>query len=349
MLKSRFIKRFRVEPGSNVNLRDFDTDWAETKDAKQLGKDEIKDRAIKVLEENKQHLAESQELIAASNTHSVLLIFQAMDAAGKDGTIRHVMSGVNPQGCQVFSFKKPSAEERDHNFLWRYMKSLPERGRFGIFNRSYYEDVLVVKVHPEFLDTQIPSGEKAKKFWKGRYDDINNFERHLVRNGTIVLKFFLHVSKREQRRRFLERLTDPSKYWKFSVSDMEERRYWKEYQECFEDALSATSTEWAPWYVIPADRKYVTRALVADIIVKAVKDMDLEYPKPSKEDLKRFEIARVELEKEEGGKKGRSKNGKKAKGKSKSAGKKAKSATKSAAAEATPKPIGDTVSDGAPA
>jgi hypothetical protein len=198
------------------------------------------------------------------------------------------------------------------------MKSLPERGRIGIFNRSYYEDVLVVKVHPEFLDQVIPKG-KEEKFWKGRYDDINNFERHLARSGTVILKFFLHVSKGEQRRRFLERLSDKEKYWKFSVSDMEERKYWKEYQSAFEDALSATSTDWAPWYVIPADRKYVTRALVADVIAKTIRDLDCEFPKLTPADIKRFEAAREELEREEGIKKdnrnGHSKNGKKKKSK----------------------------------
>jgi PPK2 family polyphosphate:nucleotide phosphotransferase len=305
LIKTKLLKIFRVDPGSKVDLKEYYTDWTGSGDAKKIGKDEIKDRAVEVLEKNKKRLAESQELIAASNSHSVLLIFQAMDAAGKDGTIRHVMSGVNPQGCQVFSFKKPSAEERDHNFLWRYMKSLPERGRFGIFNRSYYEDVLVVKVHPDYLDVRPPDPDKAKKFWKGRYDDINNFERHLVRNGTIVLKFFLHVSKAEQGRRFLERLSDPAKYWKFSITDMEERKYWKEYQEAFEDALTATSTDWAPWYVIPADRKYVARALVADIIVRAINDLKCAYPEPTKEDVKRFAIARADLEKEMGGKNGK--------------------------------------------
>jgi len=309
MLKSRFVKQFRVEPGSKIDLRDYPTDWAGTKEAKRLAKEDIKERAIEALEANRALLSETQELIYASDRHSVLLIFQAMDAAGKDGTIRHVMSGVNPQGCQVFSFKKPSAEERDHNFLWRYMKSLPERGRFGIFNRSYYEDVLVVKVHPEYLDQKMPDGDKAEKFWRGRYDDINNFERHLTRSGTMVLKFFLHVSKDEQRKRFLDRLSDEEKYWKFSVSDMEERKYWKEYQGAFEDAISATSTKWAPWYVIPADRKYVTRALVADIIAKAISDLDLQLPQPSKDDIKRYAAARAELEREMGGKNGR-KNGK---------------------------------------
>jgi len=225
-----------------------------------------------------------------------LLIFQAMDAAGKDGTIRHVMSGVNPQGCQVFSFKKPSAEELDHNFLWRYMKALPERGRIGIFNRSYYEDVLVVKVHPDWLDQKWSKGKSGKDFWRDRYEDINNFERHLVRNGTLILKFFLHLSKSEQKKRFLERLTNPEKYWKVSPSDMGERKFWREYQGAFESALSATSTKWAPWYVIPADRKYVARALVADIVVKAIKDLDLKYPTVSPETMKMLVAARKDLE-----------------------------------------------------
>jgi PPK2 family polyphosphate:nucleotide phosphotransferase len=208
------------------------------------------------------------------------------------------MSGVNPQGCQVYSFKKPSAEELDHNFLWRYMKALPERGRIGIFNRSYYEDVLVVKVHPEWLGPGQPA-KPDDKFWEQRYDDINNFEKHLVRNGTLVLKFFLHVSKSEQKRRFLERLNNPEKHWKFSEADMAEREYWKDYQRAFEDALSATSTKRAPWYVIPADRKYVARALVADIVTTAIQDLDLEYPKVSAEKMASLEAARARLEKKE--------------------------------------------------
>ena len=188
MIKQKLIKQFIVAPGSKVDLKKFATDWTGTEAAKKLGKDKIKQRSLKILEKNREELAQVQELIYASNTRSVLLIFQAMDAAGKDGTIRHVMSGVNPQGCQVFSFKKPSAEELDHNFLWRYMKALPERGRIGIFNRSYYEDVLVVKVHPEWLDQKRPKGKSDKDFWRERYEDINNFERHLTRNGTLILK-----------------------------------------------------------------------------------------------------------------------------------------------------------------
>jgi PPK2 family polyphosphate:nucleotide phosphotransferase len=295
MIKTKLLKQFLVESGTEVSLKDYVTDWTETDEAKELGKDFIKERAVHILEESRKHLAEAQELLYASDIHSVLIILQAMDAAGKDGTIRHVMAGVNPQGCQVFSFKKPSAEELDHNFLWRYMKSLPERGRIGIFNRSYYEDVLVVKVHPEWLGPGAPADPDAK-FWQKRYEDINNFEKHLTRNGTLILKFFLHISKDEQKRRFLERLTNPEKHWKFSEADMAEREHWKDYRKAFEEALTATSTKRAPWYVIPADRKYVARAVVADIIVTAIQDLGLEYPKITEEKLARLAEARVKLE-----------------------------------------------------
>ncbi|MCU0751458.1 MAG: polyphosphate kinase 2 family protein [Akkermansiaceae bacterium] len=295
MINPKLLKQFLVEPGSEVDLKKYVTDWTETEVAKELGKEVIKERAAEILDESRKQLAETQELLYAADTHSVLIILQAMDAAGKDGTIRHVMAGVNPQGCQVFSFKKPSAEELDHNFLWRYMKSLPERGRIGIFNRSYYEDVLVVKVHPEWLGPGAPA-EPDEKFWKQRYEDINNFEKHLTRNGTLILKFFLHVSKDEQKRRFLERLTNPEKHWKFSEADLAEREHWKEYRKAFEDALTATSTKRAPWHVIPADRKYVARALVADLITTAIQDMGLKYPKVSDDKMKRLAEARAKLE-----------------------------------------------------
>ncbi|MEI2725036.1 MAG: polyphosphate kinase 2 family protein [Verrucomicrobiota bacterium] len=294
-MKRKFLKQFCIQPGTKVDLKKYSTDWTDTKAAKKLGKDKIKHQALKILERNREELDAAQELLYASDNHSVLLVFQAMDAAGKDGTIRHVMSGVNPQGCQVFSFKKPSVEELDHNFLWRYMKSLPERGRIGIFNRSYYEDVLVVKVHPEWLDLKL-TDKPDKKFWADRYEDINNFEKHLVRNGTIVLKFFLHLSKQEQKKRFLERLTNPEKHWKFSAADMAERAHWKDYQKTFEDAFTATSTKLSPWYIIPADRKYVARALVADIIVAAIAGLDLKYPKVTPEKLRDLNAARKELE-----------------------------------------------------
>jgi PPK2 family polyphosphate:nucleotide phosphotransferase len=297
MINPKLLKQFLVEPGSEVNLKQYVTDWTETDEAKELGKDAIKERAAEILEESRKQLAEAQELLYASDTHSVLIILQAMDAAGKDGTIRHVMAGVNPQGCQVFSFKKPSAEELDHNFLWRYMKSLPERGRIGIFNRSNYEDVLVVKVHPEWLGPGSPA-KPDKRFWDKRYEDINNFEKHLARNGTLILKFFLHLSKDEQRRRFLERLTNPEKHWKFSEADIAEREHWKEYRKAFEDALTATSTKRAPWHVIPADRKYVARAIVADIITTAIQDLGLKYPTVDEAKMAQLGAVRERLEKE---------------------------------------------------
>jgi PPK2 family polyphosphate:nucleotide phosphotransferase len=300
MIQKRYIDEIRVKPGRHVKLKDFDPGWAQTKELRELGKDAVKERAAEVLEENRAELAAAQDVLYAANTHAVLIVLQAMDAAGKDGTIKHVMSGVNPQGCQVFSFKKPSDEELDHNFLWRYMKSLPERGRIGIFNRSYYEDVLVVRVHPELLGMgEPPTGKRAEAFWDARYDDINAFERHLVRNGTLVLKFFLHVSKKEQRRRFLERLDDPAKHWKFSTSDLAERAYWKDYMHAYEDALSATSTEDAPWYVIPADQKWVTRAVVADVITSSIQSLKLGYPEVSEEKQKALAAARASLTAEE--------------------------------------------------
>jgi len=296
IVRKDLLEQIRVKPGSEVNLKDFDPGWAQTKDLKELGKDAVKERATEVLERNRTELAEAQDLLYASDSHAVLIVLQAMDAAGKDGTIKHVMSGVNPQGCQVFSFKKPSDEELDHNFLWRYMKALPERGRIGIFNRSYYEDVLVVRVHPELLVTQkLPDGKRGKSFWNDRYDDINAFERHLVRNGTLVLKFFLNVSKKEQKRRFLDRLDDPDKHWKFSVSDMAERGYWKDYMRAYEHALTATSTEAAPWYVVPADQKWVTRAVVADIIATSIKDLDLKYPEVTEQKKQALAVARESL------------------------------------------------------
>src|SRR5262249_15045655 len=266
---------------------------------KEFGKEAVKERAKEVLAKNLEDLAEAQELLYADSRFALLIVLQAMDAAGKDGTIKHVMSGVNPQGCQVFSFKKPSAEEVNHNFLWRYMKCLPERGRIGIFNRSYYEDVLVVKVHPELLDQQkLPPAKRGKSFWEARYEDISAFEKHLVRNGVVVLKFFLNVSKKEQKRRFLERLERPEKNWKFSTSDLPERAFWDQYMEAYEDALTATTTEEAPWYVVPADNKWVTRAVVADVITTAIWSLDLKFPEVTAEKRKALAEARRQLEEE---------------------------------------------------
>jgi len=279
MIRKDIIDLFRVSPDGKVRLKNFNPGWMQSEEFEEFGKDALKERAQQVLAQNLADLAEAQNLLYADDRYAVLIVLQAMDAAGKDGTIKHVMSGVNPQGCQVFSFKKPSAEDLDHNFLWRYMKCLPERGRIGIFNRSYYEDVLVVKVHPELVGRQLARKKKpGKKFWAQRYEDINAFERHLARNGTLILKFFLNVSKAEQKARFLERLDRPEKNWKFSPSDLSERDYWADYMDAYEDALSATTTKWAPWYVIPADHKWVARAVVADVITTTLRSLDLKYP-----------------------------------------------------------------------
>lgn len=296
MIPKDLIDRLRVKPGERVRLKDHDPGWAQSPELEELGKATVKKRAKEILAKNLEDLADAQQRLYADNRYSLLIILQAIDAAGKDGTIKHVMSGVNPQGCQVFSFKQPSAEELDHNFLWRYTRRLPERGRIGIFNRSYYEEVLVVKVHPEWLDKQnLPPGKRGKAFWKARYEDINALERHLVRNGTIVLKFFLHLSKEEQKTRFLDRLDRPEKNWKFSAADLAERARWDDYQRAFEDALSETSTSWAPWYIVPADHKWVTRAVVADILTDSIQSLNLSYPQLTEAELAELAEARRRL------------------------------------------------------
>jgi PPK2 family polyphosphate:nucleotide phosphotransferase len=240
-----------------------------------------------------------QDRLYAQDRWAVLLIFQAMDAAGKDSTIEHVMSGVNPQGCQVFSFKAPSAEELDHDYLWRTVRCLPERGRIGVFNRSYYEEVLVVRVHPEILAKQkLPPELVGKGIWKERFEDINAFERYLSRNGTVIRKFFLHISKEEQKQRFLERLEDPEKHWKFALEDVEKRRHWDDYMKAYEEMLEATSTETAPWYIVPADRKWLMRLAVADLIVETLEGLKLEYPRVSEEKKAELAKARQALEEE---------------------------------------------------
>ncbi len=290
-------KQFRVPAGKKCRLKDYDPQWVGDGD---LPKAKRKEFAGKLLSEDVSQLADAQNLLYAANSWSILLIFQAMDAAGKDSTIKHVMSGVNPQGCQVFSFKHPSAEELDHNFLWRCMKALPERGRIGIFNRSYYEEVLIVKVHPELVAAQrIPDAKPGRdKFWQTRYDDINAFERHLTRNGTRILKFFLNVSKEEQRKRFLDRLDQPDKRWKFSPADVDERRFWDDYMAAYAEALTQTSTKWAPWYVIPADHKWVTRALVARILTNEIQTLGLRAPEVTADQEAEFAEARRRLEAE---------------------------------------------------
>jgi PPK2 family polyphosphate:nucleotide phosphotransferase len=299
MIQQEILDILRLKPGKKVRLKDHDTGWAQTKELKELGKDTVKERAKEILDKNLEDLSEAQDLLYADGRYAILIVLQAMDAAGKDGTIKHVMSGVNPQGCQVFSFKKPSAEELNHNFLWRYMKCLPERGRIGIFNRSYYEDVLVVKVHPELLEHQkLPPRKYGKSFWESRYEDIVAFERHLVCNGIVVLKFFLNVSKEEQKRRFLERLERPEKNWKFSSSDLPERAFWDDYMDAYEDALAATTTDEAPWYVVPGDNKWVTRAVVADVITSAIQSLDPKFPEVTESQRKALAQAKIQLEAE---------------------------------------------------
>jgi PPK2 family polyphosphate:nucleotide phosphotransferase len=257
---------------------------------------EDKPRAKEALAAGVGALAELQDMLYAQDRWAVLFIFQALDAAGKDGAIKHVMSGINPQGCQVVSFKTPSAEELDHDYLWRCMKQLPERGRIGIFNRSYYEETTAVRVHPEFLAGQkMPTQCVTKNVWDDRFRDIRNFERYLCSNGVVVRKFFLHVSKGEQKKRFLARLDDPSKNWKFSANDANERRYWNDYMKAYEDTIRNTATDYAPWYVIPADNKWFTRVAVAAAVIGTLASLDLHYPKVSKEKLKELEVAREAL------------------------------------------------------
>ena len=283
--------QFLVPPDKKIKLEDYDPD--------DTGPFKQKEDAVAKLQDDIEQLAELQDVLYAQNTYAILLIFQAMDAAGKDGTIKHVMSGVNPQGCQVFSFKAPSSEELDHDYLWRCMKALPERGRIGIFNRSYYEEVLVAKVHPEIIQRQqLPEETKNDDLWKRRYEEIKSFEEYLSHNGVVILKFFLNVSKKEQKERFLERLNNPDKNWKFSLADAKERGFWESYMEAYEDMLNHTSTGHAPWYVIPADHKWFTRTAVADIIVKTLKSLDLKYPTVSADHRSELQAAKEMLEKE---------------------------------------------------
>ena len=282
----KLAKPFRVTDGARFRLKDI-------KPGDTLGlKAEDKPRAQEALAMGIQALAELQDMLYAQNRWGVLLIFQAMDAAGKDSAIKHVMSGINPQGVEVYSFKSPSAEELDHDYLWRCMKRLPERGRIGIFNRSYYEETLIVRVHPEFLAHQkIPPELVTADIWKDRFQDIRSFERYLVRNGIAIRKFFLHVSKKEQKKRFLERVEEPAKNWKFSASDMKERQFWNSYMEAYEDMIRRTATPAAPWFVVPADNKWFTRVVVAAAVIDALGSLNLTYPKLSQAKLK--ELASV--------------------------------------------------------
>jgi PPK2 family polyphosphate:nucleotide phosphotransferase len=286
---------YRIDHGKKFHLRDFDPG-----DTAGLSK-EIKEESEQLLQRSTQLLAEMQDKLYAQDRWGLLLIFQAMDAAGKDGTIKHVMSGVNPQGCQVFSFKSPSPEELSHGYLWRTSKCMPGRGRIGIFNRSYYEEVLVVRVHPEVLEAErLPKEALGPRIWKERFEDISAFERYATRNGIAIRKFFLNVSKEEQKRRFLSRLDEPEKNWKFSAADVRERRYWDDYQQSYEDMIRHTSNKHAPWIVVPADNKWFARLVVSSVIVHALKDMKLTYPEVS--DVKRQELAEARHELESEGK-----------------------------------------------
>lgn len=283
---------FRVEPGADVSLGDFPTHIPDAFD----GKSEAK-RALK---HDVARLSDAQRLLWADGRFALLVVFQAMDAAGKDGTIRHVMSGVNPQGCAVHGFGPPDEEELKHHFLWRPTRYLPGKGRIGIFNRSYYEEVLVVRVHPEFLKPQkLPPGRESPELWSKRFEDINGFENSLHRAGTNIVKFFLHVSKDEQKSRFLDRLNKPDKHWKFNAADLRERGYWDDYQRAYEEMLLATSTHYAPWYVIPADNKWTMRALVADVLVSRINELPLAYPTVSEEDKRDLAEAKQQLLDEE--------------------------------------------------
>lgn len=289
------IEQYLATPGKKISLKNYDTRYRGN-----LQKEEGKER----LEEIKLKLSVSQETLYAEDRYSVLVIFQAMDAAGKDSAIQHVMSGLNPQGCQVYSFKAPNPEEYDHDFLWRHYKALPEKGRVGIHNRSHYENVLVCKVHPEYvLNERIPGYQDVKKidneFWKKRYESIRTFEQHLNNTGTVIIKIFLYVSKEEQKQRFLDRINDPSKNWKFSSGDIEERKLWKQYMTAYEEAITATSTEGSPWYIIPADQKWYARLAISHILAETFKKLNLKFPVLAKEEAEKLDQIKAQLLNEE--------------------------------------------------
>ena len=288
----KYTHPFRISKGKGFQLKDFDPG-----DTRGLKMD--KGESADLLQRGTQWLAEEQDMLYAQDRWSLLLIFQAMDAAGKDSTIKHVMSGINPQGCQVFSFKQPSQEDLAHDFMWRYVKRLPERGRIGIFNRSYYEEVLIVRVHEDILQRQnLPPQVMGKGIWDERLADIAHFEDYLTRQGVVILKFFLHLSLAEQKKRFMKRLDNPEKNWKFSASDVRERKYWRDYMRSFEEAIAATASEHAPWYVVPADNRWFTRLVVAAAIVETVEQLDLAYPEVGPEQKKQLAAARAELARE---------------------------------------------------
>jgi PPK2 family polyphosphate:nucleotide phosphotransferase len=285
----KYVHPYRITEGKDFRLKDFDP-------SDTCGLKLDKGEASELLARGTEWLAQEQDMLYAQDRWSLLLIFQARDAAGKDSTIKHVMSGINPQGCQVFSFKQPSSEDLDHDFMWRYVKCLPERGRIGIFNRSYYEEVLVVRVHPEILQRQkLPPGSVGKRIWDERLADIAHFEDYLTRQGTIILKFFLHLSREEQKKRFMSRLEKPEKHWKFSPADIHERGFWNDYEHAFEQTIRATASQHAPWFVVPADNRWFTRLVVAATIVEAVENLNLSYPKIDAAKEKELAAAREAL------------------------------------------------------
>lgn len=299
MLTPHVMQAIQAPTDGRFRLADYDPAWRDAPDMRALTEKQIKKQAKKYLKDARKRLRAAQEKLYADNRYALLIIFQAMDAAGKDTTIKHVMSGVNPQGCQVVSFRHPSAEELDHTYMWRYSRCLPERGRIGIFNRSYYEEVLVVRVHSELLEKQrIPIDTEGNSLWKARFQEINGFERHLTRNGTVILKFFLNLSKEEQRRRFIERLTNKDKLWKYDPSDLRDRSHWGAYRDAYEDMIANTSTKRAPWYVIPADNKWVMRALVSGIITDTISGLDIGYPQVPAERMSEIREALKDLRNE---------------------------------------------------
>ncbi len=281
------LDKYLVRQGEKIKLEKYSTTVSDP--------DINKKEAKKILQKKKKKLEELQDVLYAQDKYSLLIIFQAMDAAGKDSAIKHVMSGVNPQGTQVFSFKQPSSEELDHDFLWRISKSLPERGRIGIFNRSHYEEVLVVRVHNLIKYQKIPQKLISDSIWEDRFTSIKNFENHIYKNGTVIIKFFLHVSKNEQKKRFIDRLDKPSKNWKFSASDLEERSYWDQYQNCYEDAIMATSTKNAPWYILPADTKWYTRLVISEILIHHMEKLDMKYPELDEKMKSNIELYKEQL------------------------------------------------------
>lgn len=294
----QLIERVRVEAGKRIDLKDFPTNWDDTEKYSMDGTKLSKENAEELLAKSQKEMAKMQDVLWASNSYSLLIILQGMDAAGKDGIIKHVMSGVNPQGCEVTSFKAPTAEELDHDFLWRCINVMPGKGKIGIFNRSYYEEVLVVRVHPDYLVNQrLPYKDYGQFFWNDRYHSINELEKHLVRNGTVIIKIFLNVSMEEQRTRLLERIETPEKRWKFNPNDVKERELWLRYRDAYREVLQNTSTEHAPWFVLPADQKWLTRVLAAQIIISETKRLGLQYPELPKEYLMAVDEAKAKLQK----------------------------------------------------